>query len=101
MNTARQRQRLEDERQDNENKRQVAEKEREVGELLRQAEHVGERLVVEYSTRALVTHIESFEERLSQLESRLESVEALLRTIHEELHELLSEQRISVQDYPS
>ena len=68
----------------------MAEEQREVGELLRDAERAGERLIIDYSTRALLRRIEGFEERLFQLESRLESIEALLRTIHGQLHQLLS-----------
>jgi hypothetical protein len=90
MNTERQRQRLEDERQDNENKRQAAEKEREVGELLRQAEHVGERFIVDYSTRALITQIESFEERLSLFASRLENIEALMNEMRGYFQQLVN-----------
>src|SRR5215510_3247266 len=104
MTTERQRQQAEDRRERaeegrrhtekqrdvDEHKRQTAEKEREVGELVRDSERAGERLIIEYSTHALLTRIEGFEERLFQLESRLESIEALLRTIHGQLHQLLS-----------
>jgi hypothetical protein len=69
----------------------MGEKQRAVGEQLRDTERAGKRLIIEYSTRALLTRIESFEERLCQLESRLESVEALLRTLHGQLHQLISE----------
>jgi hypothetical protein len=89
MNTERQRQqteyrrqRAEDERQDtekqrnaDEHKRRMAEKQREVGEQLRGIERTGERLVVKYSTRALLTRIAEFEEQLSQVAARLESIE--------------------------
>jgi hypothetical protein len=105
MNTEQQRQQAEDRREraedgrqhtekqrdSDEHKRQMAEKQREVGEQLRNTERTGERLIMEYSTRTLLTRIEGFEERVCQLESRLESVEVLLRTIHEHLHQLLSE----------
>ena len=74
-----------------EQKRQMAEKHREVGELLRETERTGERLIIEYNTRALLTRIEGCDERLGQLAARLDTVEALLRTIHGQLHQLLSE----------
>jgi chromosome segregation ATPase len=105
MNTERQRQdaehsreRAEDQREDtenkrniNENKRQMAEKQREVGELLRDAERAGERLIVEYSTHALLMRIEGFEQQLSQVAARLGSVEALLKAMHGQLQQLLAE----------
>ena len=85
------RQHTEKQRDIDEHKRQMAEKQREVGELLRDTERAGEQLIIEYSTRALLTRIEGFEERLCQLASRLDNVEALLRTIHGQLQQLLSE----------
>jgi hypothetical protein len=105
MNTERQRQdaehsreRAEDQREDtenerniSENKRQMAEKHREVGELLRDAERAGKRLIVEYSTRALLTRIAGFEEQLSQVAARLGSVEVLLKAMHRQLQQLLAE----------
>jgi len=91
MNTEWQRQQAEDGRQNtekernvDENRRQMAEKQREVGEQLRTIERTGERLVVEYSTRSLLTRIEGSEEQIAQLSSRLESVEALLKTMQEQ-----------------
>ena len=87
------RQHIEKQRDIDEHKRQMSEKQREVGEQLRNTERVGERLIIEYSTRALLTRIEGCEERLCQLASRLESVEALLRTIHGQLHQLISEKK--------
>jgi hypothetical protein len=76
------RQHTEKQRDIDEHKRQMAEKHREVGEVLRDTERASERLISEYSTRTLLTRIEGFEERLGQLASRLDNVEALLRTIH-------------------
>jgi hypothetical protein len=78
--------RAEDERQDtekqrtiDENKRQIAENQREVGEHLRGIERTGERMVVEYNTRVLLIRLENVETQLSKIDSRLESVEALLK----------------------
>ena len=62
-----------------------------MGELLRDTERAGERLIIEHSTRALLTRIEGFEERLCQLASRLDNVEALLRTIYGQLQQLFCE----------
>jgi len=104
MNTERQRQQAEDtreraedgrqnteqERNVDENRRQMAEKQREVGEQLRTIERTSERLVVEYSTRSLLTRIEGSEEQISQLSLRLESVEALLTTMQEQLQQLVN-----------
>ena len=84
------RQHTEKQRDLDEHKRQMAEKQREVGEQLRGTERAGERLIIEYNTRALLTRIEGFEERLCQVASRLDTVEALLRTIHGQLQQLLS-----------
>jgi hypothetical protein len=75
MNTERQRQQAEDtreraeegrhnteqERNVDENRRQMAEKQREVGEQLRTIARTSERLVVEYSTRSVLTRIEGSE----------------------------------------
>jgi hypothetical protein len=81
----------EKQREVNENKRQVGEKLREVGEQLRETERTGERLVVEYSTRALLTRIEGLEEPLAQLGSRLGSVEALLKAMQEQLQQIITD----------
>jgi len=103
MNTEQQRQqaedgreRAEDERQDtekrrnvDENRRQMAEKQRQAGEQLREVERTGDRLVAEYSTRALLTRIEDVEEQFSRLASRLGGVEALLNEMHEQLQRLV------------
>jgi hypothetical protein len=90
------RERAEDERQDiekqrniDENKRKIAEKQREVGEQLRDIRRTGEQLVAEYSARSLLTRIEGLEEQLSQVTSRLESVEILFKTMHEQLQQLV------------
>ena len=105
MNTEQQRQRAEhrrknaeSERQDaekqrniGESTRQAAEKHREIGEDLRTSERTGERLMAEYSTRALLTRIERCEEQLSQLAARLGSVEALLNAIQEQLQQCMIE----------
>ena len=105
MNTEQQRQQAEHrresaegERQDtenkrnvNENKRQMAEKHREIGEHLRESERAGERLIVDYGTRALLERIAGFEEQLSQFAARLESVEALLNEMHGQLRQLMTE----------
>jgi hypothetical protein len=105
MNTERQRQqaedsrdRAEDGRQDtekqrnaNEHRRQVAEKQREVGEQLRDIKRTGEQLVAEYSARSLLTRIEGLEKQSSQLTSQLQNVETLLKTMHEQLQQLMTE----------
>ena len=104
MNTERQRQdaersreRGEDQREDtenkrniNENKRQVAEKQREIGELVRDSERAGERLIIDYSSRSLLIRIEGFEQQLSQVAARLESVETLLKAMHGQLQQLMA-----------
>jgi hypothetical protein len=81
----------EKQREVDENKRQVGEKLREVGEQLRETEGTGERLGVEYSTRALLTRIEGIEEQLSQLASRLGRVEALLKAMQEQLQQIMTD----------
>jgi len=78
------RQEAEKQRHVRESTRQVAEKHREVGEQLRDIGRTGERLVVEYSTRSLLTRIEDLEAQLSQFASRLERLEALLKAMHEQ-----------------
>jgi hypothetical protein len=52
-----QRQHTEKQRNVEENKRQMAEKHREAGEQLREVERIGDRLVAEYSTRALLARL--------------------------------------------
>jgi hypothetical protein len=109
MNTEWQRQQAEgsretaeDERQDtekqrkaDEHKRQMAEKHREVGEQLREVERTGDRLVAEYSTRALLTRIEGFEERLSRLESQMfRGVEKILAGLEEFAQQPMTEQQV-------
>jgi hypothetical protein len=81
----------EKQREVNENKRQVGEQLREVEEQLRETEGTGERLVVEYSTRALLTQIGGIEEQLSQLASRLGRVEALLKAMQEQLQQIMTD----------
>jgi uncharacterized phage infection (PIP) family protein YhgE len=84
------RQNTEKERNASENRRQAAEKQREVGEQLRDIRRTGDQLVAEYSARSLLTRIERLEEQLSQLGSRLESVETLLKAMHEQLQQLVN-----------
>jgi hypothetical protein len=78
-------------REVNDNKRQVGEKLHEVGEQLQETEGTGEQLVVEYSTHALLTRIEGIEEQLSQLASRLGSVEALLKAMQQQLQQIMTD----------
>ncbi len=68
-----------------EHRRQVREKEREIGERLRDTERRGERLAAEYSTHSLRAQIESVKVQISQLSSRLASIEALCKAMHEQL----------------
>jgi hypothetical protein len=90
-----QRQHTEKQRDVDEHKRQIAEKQREVGELLRESERAGERLIVEYSARTLVTRIESFEERLSQLEFQmLRGIEKILASLEEFAQQPMTEQQV-------
>ena len=105
MNTERHRQHAEDRRERaedgrehtekqrdiGEHKRQMAEKQREVGRAIAGYGTAGERLIIEYNTRALLTRIEGVEGRLCQFASQLDNVEVLLRTIHGQLQQLLSE----------
>ena len=98
------REKAEDERQDtekqrnvDEHKRQMAEKHREVGEQLRDIERTGKQLVTEYSTRALLTRIEGFEERLSRLESQmLRGVEKILASLEAFAQQPMTEQQVGL-----
>ena len=104
MTTERQRQQAEDGREQaeegrrhtekqrdiDEHHRQMAEEQREVGEFLRETERAGERLIIDYSSRSLLIRIEGFEQQLSQVAARLESVETLLKAMHGQLQQLMA-----------
>ena len=85
------RQKIEKQRHANEHRREVSEKPRETGEQLRGIARTGERLVVEYSTRALLTRIEGVEAQLSHLASRLGRVEALLHAMQAQVPQRMKE----------
>jgi hypothetical protein len=90
-----QRQHTEKQRNADEHGRQMAEKQREVGEHLREVERTGDRLVAEYSTRALLARLEDFEERLSRLESQmLRGVEKILASLAEFAHQPMTDQQV-------
>jgi hypothetical protein len=90
-----QRQLIEKQRNINENMRQMAEKHREAGEQVREAERTGDRLVVEYSTRALLARLEGVEERLSWLESQmLRGIEKILANLEEFAQQPMTEQQV-------
>jgi hypothetical protein len=90
-----QRQHTEKQRNVEENKRQMAEKHREAGEQLREVERTGDRLVAEYSTRALLARLEGVEERLSRLESQmLRGIEKILAHLEEFAQQPMTEQQV-------
>ena len=82
------RQDAEKQRNVNESTRQVGEKQREIGEQLRESERTSERLMAEYSIHTVVERIEHVEMQCSWLVVRLESVEALLKRMQEQLQQL-------------
>jgi hypothetical protein len=67
--------------------RQVAEAKRETREYLRESTRTSERQTAEDNTQFLLQRMDDFEEQLSQLTSRLISIEALLKSLQEQLQQ--------------